>query len=56
MVGARVVIKPDGMEAISGVVRWLADRRAGVQFDMPLYGPVVEHLSQQYSPRPYPQR
>ena len=45
-VGTRVMIKPEGMEAISGVIRWLAGNRAGVQFDQPLYGPVFEHLSQ----------
>lgn len=44
-IGMRVMIKPDGIEAISGVVRWIADRQAGVEFDNPLYGPVVDHLS-----------
>ena len=48
-IGGRVMIKPDGMEAICGVVRWLRDKDAGVQFDAPLYGPVFEHLSQQHA-------
>lgn len=48
-VGMRVTIKPEGMEAISGVVRWLGQDGAGVEFDAPLYGPVVEHLSARYS-------
>lgn len=43
-VGMRVTIKPEGMEAIGGVVRWLGQDGAGVEFDNPLYGPVVEHL------------
>ncbi len=45
-IGMRVTIKPDGMEAVSGVIRWIAGNRAGVEFDRPLYGPVVEHLTQ----------
>lgn len=48
-VGVRVLIKPDGMEGLSGIVRWIEGNRAGVQFDAPLYGPIVEHLSQQFS-------
>ena len=48
-VGLRVLIKPDGMEGLSGVIRWIEGNRAGVQFDAPLYAPVVEHLSNQFS-------
>lgn len=48
-VGVRVLIRPDGMEGLSGIVRWIEGNRAGVQFDAPLYGPIVEHLSQQFS-------
>jgi len=48
-VGLRVLIKPDGMEGLSGVVRWIEGNRAGVQFDAPLYGPIVEHLSNQFA-------
>lgn len=48
-IGARVMIKPDGLEAITGVIRWLSGNRAGVQFDTPLYGPVFEHLSNQHA-------
>ncbi|MBS0254841.1 MAG: PilZ domain-containing protein [Proteobacteria bacterium] len=43
--GARVVIKPNGLEAIGGIIRWIAGNRAGVEFEQPLYAPVVEHLS-----------
>lgn len=42
--GARVMIKPKGLEGLSGVVRWIDGHKAGIQFDSPLYGPIVEHL------------
>lgn len=48
-VGVRVVIKPEGMEGLSGVVRWIVGNTAGVQFDSPLYPPIVEHLSTRFS-------
>lgn len=44
-VGMRVTIKPEGMEAIGGVVRWVREDGVGIEFDHALYGPVVEHLS-----------
>jgi hypothetical protein len=47
-VGTRLVIQPEGMEGIAGVVRWIAKDRAGVEFDVPLYPPIVEHLSRQH--------
>ena len=47
-VGLRVLIKPDGMEGLSGIVRWIEGNRAGIQFDTPLYGPIVEHLSSRH--------
>ena len=47
--GARVVIRPAGMEGLSGTVRWLAGNEAGVEFDSPIYGPIVEHLHRQYN-------
>ena len=46
--GMRIIIKPDGLEGITGVVRWIEGNRAGVQFDTPLYAPVVEHLIQRH--------
>lgn len=42
--GSRVLLRPEGMEGLTGVVRWIAGDAAGVEFDQPLYGPVVEHL------------
>src|SRR5512139_1594342 len=47
-VGARVMIKPDGMEGISGCVRWIDGTKAGVSFDTPLYGPIVDHMSARF--------
>lgn len=45
-VGARIVIRPDGMEGLTGIVRWIEGNKAGVEFDTPIYGPVVDHLAQ----------
>lgn len=43
-VGSRVVLRPDGLEALTGVVRWVRDDLTGVEFDSPIYGPVLDHL------------
>jgi PilZ domain len=42
--GQRVVLKPEGMEAMDGTIRWAGDEFAGVQFDRPLHPAVVDHL------------
>lgn len=47
-IGTRIVIRPDGLEGVSGVVRWIAGTKAGIQFDSPLYEPMVEHLWRQH--------
>lgn len=44
-VGTRVVIRPDGLEGLTGVVRWIAGDKAGVEFDRPIYGPVIDHIA-----------
>jgi hypothetical protein len=44
--GMRVVIRPQGLEGLTGSVRWTEGHSAGVEFDAPLYEPVVDHLSQ----------
>lgn len=44
-IGGRVLIRPQGMESLSGVIRWIEGQVSGIEFDAPLYGPVVEHLS-----------
>jgi hypothetical protein len=48
-VGTRVVIRPEGMEGLSGIVRWISGDKAGVEFDNPLYGPVIDHLAAHFS-------
>jgi PilZ domain len=40
----QVVVRLDSLEGLPGVVCWVRGKRAGVKFDRPLYGPVVEHL------------
>lgn len=47
-VGARVLVRPEGMEGLSGVVRWIEGNRAGIRFDTAIYGPVLEHLTARY--------
>lgn len=47
-IGSRVVIRPQGLEGLTGIVRWIEGQHAGIEFDAPLYGPVVDHLSQLY--------
>lgn len=44
-VGTRVVLRPTGMEGMTGVVRWVSGDFAGVEFDRPIYGPVIDHLA-----------
>ena len=42
--GDLVMISPKVIEGICGKVRWVKGHAAGIAFDRPLYGPVVEHL------------
>ena len=44
-VGGRVMIRPEGMEGLSGIIRWVDGFRAGIQFDSPIYAPVLDHLA-----------
>jgi hypothetical protein len=44
-VGMRIVIRPNGLEGVSGIVRWIDRQHAGIEFETPLYEPVVDHLS-----------
>jgi hypothetical protein len=44
-VDMRIVIRPQGLEGVTGVVRWFDGLAAGMEFDTPLYEPVVDHLS-----------
>jgi len=43
-VGDTVFVKPDGMEAMAGTVRWTNDGWTGVEFHEAVYRPVVDHL------------
>jgi hypothetical protein len=45
-VGSHVLIRPDGMEALGGTVRWIAGDCAGLEFDRTIYDPIVDHLVQ----------
>ncbi len=47
--GARVIVRPQGIEGLSGIVRWLRGHQAGIEFDRPLYPPVVEFLYRRYA-------
>lgn len=49
-VGARVMVRPQGMEILTGVVRWISGEVAGIEFDRPLYGPVIDHLTLTHAP------
>jgi PilZ domain len=47
--GDMVVVRPDGLEGLCGTVRWASGHGAGVEFERPLYGPVVDHLHRLYA-------
>jgi hypothetical protein len=44
-VGDSVTIKPEALEAPTGTVRWKEDGWLGVEFNNPMYGPVVDYLA-----------
>ncbi|SFG14559.1 hypothetical protein SAMN05518801_10883 [Novosphingobium sp. CF614] len=44
-VGTRVVLRPQGMEGMTGIVRWISGDLAGVEFDRPIYGPILDHIA-----------
>lgn len=50
-VGTRVVLRPEGLEGLSGIVRWVSKDVAGVEFDRAIYGPVVDHIVSTHAPR-----
>lgn len=47
--GDMVVVRSHGLEGLCGVIRWTKDHSAGIEFDRPLYGPVVEHLHRSHA-------
>ena len=48
-IGQRIVIRPQGLEGVSGVVRWIDGQDAGIEYDAPLYEHVVDHLGRLYA-------
>ena len=42
--GQLVVVRMQSLEGLAGRVVWVKGTKAGVKFERPLYGPVVEHL------------
>lgn len=46
--GSQVIVRPGGLEGITGTVRWVAANRCGIQFSSPLYGAVLDHLCRQF--------
>lgn len=42
--GDRVLLKLPGLEHMAAYVAWVEDGQAGLTFEQPLYGPVLEHL------------
>ena len=48
-VGDLVLIRPEGLEGLAGRVQWADGHVAGVRFEQPLYGPVVDHLHRKYA-------
>lgn len=48
-VGDMVVVRPQALEGLTGVIRWTKGHSAGIEFDRPLYGPVVEHLQRAFT-------
>lgn len=43
-IGSPVFVRLDQLGAVRAIVRWQEDRIAGLEFDSPLYPPVVDHL------------
>ena len=48
-VGSRVTIKFDGLEPLSGLVKWSNPDFAGLQFEAPLHPSVLERLFRMHS-------
>ena len=48
-VGSQVVLRPQNLEGLCGIVRWISGHEAGIEFERPLYAPVVEHLHRSYA-------
>ena len=49
--GERVLIKLPGLDFMPTKVIWLWQNKAGLQFEQPLYGAVLEHLERISQPK-----
>jgi len=47
--GERVLIKMGNLSFLPANVLWIEEDEAGLSFEQPLYGPVIEHLMGQLS-------
>lgn len=52
-VGQHLLLRPEAFEPIRATVRWITPAHAGLEFDRPLYGPVVQHLQREFAPTWY---
>ena len=43
--GDRILIKMEGLAFLPSSVLWVEENDAGLAFEQPLYGPVLEHLN-----------
>jgi hypothetical protein len=48
-VGETVIVRTDILEGLRGTVRWVDLDHAGISFERPLYGPVVDHIHSKWS-------
>lgn len=48
-VGSHIILRPGGLEGITGVVRWVRANRCGIEFSRPLYGAVFDHLCARFA-------
>ena len=47
--GQWITIQPDKMEGMPAIVRWVDKKRAGVEFERPLYEAIAQHLQRLYA-------
>jgi hypothetical protein len=43
-VGQRIILRPEGLEGLNGIVSWWTGPSAGIKFDTPLHPSVVDFL------------
>ncbi len=46
--GQPVLLRPESLELVCGTVRWASGIRAGIEFDKPIYEPVLDHLVRRF--------